>query len=163
MTIIKPWGAFQTSLLYFWRSLLTILYPALIFNGPLFGPYKDFNLLNADFQLSGGLLLSGKPSLVLGQLSVCCIGPGMTGWLWEIQLRMMRGLLLTNICTGLWLLSTLWRGPCVYMCDGHYISRDMTLYTCIIRSWHVRLRSVRGQSEGGASSLILSHMELGNK
>ena len=33
-----------------WRVPLSILYPALIFNGPLFGPYKDFNLLNADFQ-----------------------------------------------------------------------------------------------------------------
>ena len=55
-----------------------MIYPALIFNGPLFGPYKDFNLLNADFQFSAEPPLYGKPSLVLGQLSVIS-GNGVIG------------------------------------------------------------------------------------
>ena len=62
----------------FGEGPLTILYPALIFNGPLFGPYKDFNLLNADFQFSAEPPLDGKPSLVLGQLSVIS-GYGVIG------------------------------------------------------------------------------------
>ena len=62
----------------FGEGPLTILYPALIFNGPLFGPYKDFNLLNADFQFSAEPPLDGKPSLMLGQLSVIS-GNGVIG------------------------------------------------------------------------------------
>ena len=78
LTIIKEEEQSKPYSCTFGEGPLTILYPALIFNGPLFGPYKDFNLLNADFQFSAEPPLYGKPSLVLGQLSVIS-GNGVTG------------------------------------------------------------------------------------